>query len=107
MKHYCAELPELKKELKLRVVLENKPILLTYYKNKVYAMADKCPHLGTSLLLGTFENGVVTCKSHKAKIDVLTGDILEKAQLLFLKMPTKKAVIYPTFVDKNKIYIEF
>jgi nitrite reductase/ring-hydroxylating ferredoxin subunit len=54
----------------------------------------------------SIEEGIVTCKSHKAKIDVRTGEIVEKAQLLFLKMPTKKAAIYGVEEKNGDLYIE-
>jgi len=81
-------------------------ILLAKKGAKIYAIADKCPHLGTSLMKGTLQDGIVTCKSHKAKIDIASGEILEKAHLGFVKMPTKKATSYKVSVKDGKVYIE-
>lgn len=107
MLHYAMELKELKDVFKKRVMVNQKPLLLIYFENKVYAMSDKCPHLGTSLAKGVIEDDTVTCKAHHAKIDIKTGDIIEKAKILFLKMPTKKAKTYPVEIRNDKVFVEF
>jgi len=81
-------------------------LLLALKGSKIYAIADKCPHLGTSLMKGSYDDGIVTCKSHGAKIDIVTGDILEKAHLGFVKMPTKKAKSYQVILEDNKVFVE-
>ena len=85
---------------------ESVRIYLAFKDSKIYAIADKCPHLGTSLMKGTYEDGVVTCKSHGAKIDISSGDIIEKAHLGFVKMPTKIAKTYQVSIEDNKVYVE-
>ena len=89
-----------------RVVINQTPILLIKDQDKVYALDDRCPHLKASLVKGSYEKGIVTCPKHNAQIDIKTGDILEKAKILFLKMPTKKAKIFKTKVDKESIFVE-
>lgn len=81
-------------------------VMLGIKDSMIYAIADKCPHLGTSLMKGSYEDGIVTCKSHGAKIDIVTGEILEKAHLGFVKMPTKNAKKYDVIVSENKVFIE-
>ena len=98
-------LDQLKMDTKTRVVIDKRPVLLLYDSDNVYALSDKCPHLGASLALGTFENGVLTCAKHGAQIDVKTGDVVEKAKIMFLKMPTKQARTYKTKVEKGKIFV--
>jgi 3-phenylpropionate/trans-cinnamate dioxygenase ferredoxin component len=107
MLHYALELNDLKDVLKKRVVVNEKPLLLVYVENQVYAISDKCPHLGASLDKGTLDGHSVTCKAHHAKIDVKTGDIIDKAQILFIKMPTKQAKTYPVHIKNQKVFIEF
>ena len=101
-----ASLKDLKKEVKKRIVIDDQAVLLTYFNKKVYAIADKCPHLGASLVHGSFEEGIVTCPKHGAQIAVQTGEILEKAKILFLKMPTKKAKIYEVKVEDDVIFVK-
>ena len=102
---YAAEVKALKDAEKLRVIVDEKPILLTYYRDTVYAMSDRCPHMKASLYEGDYEEGIVTCKKHHAQIDVETGKVLEKAKLWILKMPTKEAQTYVVKVEDDKIFV--
>jgi 3-phenylpropionate/trans-cinnamate dioxygenase ferredoxin component len=107
MLHYATDLKTLKEAFKMRIVVNEKPLLLVSFENQVYAIDDKCPHLGTSLDKGTLEGQHVTCKSHHAKIDVTTGDIVEKPKMLFIKVPIKKAKTYQVEIKNNKVFIHF
>ena len=107
MLHYAMELKDLKEAFKMRVMVNQKPLLLIYFEDQVYALSDKCPHLGASLDKGVIDGNTVTCKAHGAKIDIKTGEIIEKAKVLLIKMPTKKAKTYPVEIKKDKIFIEF
>jgi len=107
MLHYAMDFEDLVQDFKKRVVIEGKPILLTLLADKVYAIQDKCSHLGTSLSKGDYEKGVVTCKSHNAQFRVETGEVIEKAHIGFIKMPTKKLKTYKTLIKDKKIFIEF
>lgn len=96
----------LKKAGKLRVVVGTEPVLLGYHENQVYAISDLCPHMKASLFEGSYQDGVITCPKHHAQIDIKTGQIQEKAKLLFIKVPTKKAKTYQVTIKENKVYIE-
>lgn len=101
----ATSLKALKESKKLRIVLEDTPILITYCDDSVYAINDQCPHMKASLMKGDFKDGIVTCAKHNAQIDVKTGEILEKAKVLFIKMPTKTAKTYETKVEADKVYV--
>ncbi len=102
---YVADLKDLKAKQKLRVTVDNKPVLLTYYRDSVYAMSDRCPHMKASLFEGRFDEGIVTCKKHGAQVDVETGKIIQKAKLWIMKMPTKEAQTYVVKVEEDKIFV--
>lgn len=100
-------LDELKSKTKMRVMVDKTPVLLLFFMDKVYAIADKCPHLGISLQQGSFDSksGKVTCRGHGAIIDIRTGDILERAYLAMFKLPTKKAKTFEVKVENNQVFI--
>lgn len=102
------KLEELKNQFKLRVVVDQTPILLLYFMDIVYAIQDKCPHLGVSLEQGRYNpnSGNVTCRGHGATIDIRTGDITEKAHIAIFKLPTKKAKTFETKVENGLIYLK-
>ena len=102
---YAANLSDLKMATTLRVVINQEPILLVHDKDTVFAMDDRCPHMKASLAEGTYEDGVVTCKRHHAKIDVRTGNILQKAKIGFIKLPTKPAKTYKIKIDNDDILV--
>ncbi|PKL01370.1 MAG: hypothetical protein CVV56_01855 [Tenericutes bacterium HGW-Tenericutes-1] len=106
MKYFVASLEAFTPNQPILFEQDGVRILLALKDSKVYAIADKCPHLGTSLMKGTYDDGIVTCKSHGAKIDISTGDILEKAHLGFVKMPTKKAKMFEVTITDKKVYVE-
>lgn len=101
-----ASLKEVKEKKKLRVEYEGEPILLTFYDNEIFAMDDRCPHLKASLVKGTFENGIVTCAKHHAQINVKTGEIVENAKILFIKMPVKKAKTFNVKIEEERVFVE-
>jgi 3-phenylpropionate/trans-cinnamate dioxygenase ferredoxin subunit len=106
MLHFAIELKALKESFKKRVVILDKPLLLIYFENQVYAISDKCPHLGASLEKGTLDGKTITCKSHHAKIDFTNGEIIDKAQVLFIKMPTKQATTFSVQIKNQKVYVD-
>lgn len=46
--------------------------------NDVYAIEDKCPHLGGPLSEGIVHDGCVTCPLHNLVIDLKSGRALEE-----------------------------
>jgi 3-phenylpropionate/trans-cinnamate dioxygenase ferredoxin subunit len=87
------------------VVVNGKEILLANVDGAYYAIANKCTHLGGSLVKGTFEGGVVTCPKHKAQFDVKTGEAVADAKIGFIKMKVKDEASYEIKIDGNSILI--
>jgi nitrite reductase/ring-hydroxylating ferredoxin subunit len=58
----------------LAVKFENKKALLSRVEGKVYAVENKCPHLGMPLTKGKVCNNAVTCRWHGATFDLKTGE---------------------------------
>jgi len=106
MKYLVASIESFQDDQPILFEQDKVRILLTKKGDTIFAISDKCPHLGTSLMKGTIKDGVITCKSHGAQIDVETGDILEKAHIGFVKMPTKRAKKYPVIIDEGKVFVE-
>jgi nitrite reductase/ring-hydroxylating ferredoxin subunit len=42
-------------------------------QNKIYAIDDRCPHVGASLACGKVEGLVVSCPWHHARFSLTTG----------------------------------
>lgn len=57
----------------LPVKVENAKVMLTRIDGKVYAVENKCPHLGMPLAKGKVCDRAVTCRWHGASFDLTTG----------------------------------
>ena len=106
MFEYAIEYKELVECLKKVILIDGKKILLTFLDGKIYAIQDHCTHLGVSLSKGTVENQHVTCKAHGATFNLITGEVIDKAHIGIIKMPTKKALTYETKVENGKVFIK-
>ncbi len=55
-------------------------VLLQEFANEVYAVSNKCPHLGlslqgkTPLLSATVDDGAIACPAHGSAFDLKTGE---------------------------------
>ena len=106
MLFYATELKTLKEDGKMKVDVNQNKILLVFVEEHVYAISNKCPHLGVSLEKGTVEGATITCKAHHATFDLKTGDIIEKPRFLMIKMPSKKVKTYPVEIKNDKVFVE-
>ncbi|CAN7778740.1 Rieske 2Fe-2S domain-containing protein [Paraburkholderia hospita] len=49
------------------------PILIVYDRGRVFALDNRCPHMGFPLERGTVEDGILTCHWHHARFDLQSG----------------------------------
>jgi nitrite reductase/ring-hydroxylating ferredoxin subunit len=58
-----------------RVVLHgvHRPILVIYDRGRVFALDNRCPHMGFPLERGSVEDGILTCHWHHARFDIESG----------------------------------
>jgi len=59
-----------------RVDIGGKGVLVARIGGDIYAIGDKCAHLGCSLSEGTLEGTIVTCPCHGSKFDVTSGRVV-------------------------------
>jgi nitrite reductase/ring-hydroxylating ferredoxin subunit len=52
-------------------------IAVFYHENAVYAVDNRCPHLGFPLHMGSLCEGILTCHWHHARFDVCSGGTLD------------------------------
>ena len=48
-----------------------------YHQEQLYAVENRCSHVGYPLDSGTVDEGVVTCAWHQAKFELATGKSLD------------------------------
>jgi len=99
------ELSELPVGQKKIVKLQGKAILLVNDNGTVYALNNKCPHLGGSLGDGELLGSMITCPRHGSSYEVITGKNVGSARIGILRIPVKDAETYPVKVEGNDILV--
>lgn len=51
----------------------HRPILILYDRGRIFALDNRCPHMGFPLERGTIEDGILTCHWHHARFDLESG----------------------------------
>ena len=69
----AASLEELKTKSQLVVHGHHRPILVVYDRGRVFALDNRCPHMGFPLERGSVEDGILTCHWHHARFDLESG----------------------------------
>src|SRR6267143_3812035 len=49
------------------------PLLVVHNQDGVFALDNRCPHLGFPLHRGSVEDGILTCHWHHARFDLASG----------------------------------
>src|SRR3954469_4748457 len=69
----AGSLAELKAKGWLVVHGRHSPILVVYDGGRVFALDNRCPHMGFPLDRGSIEDGILTCHWHHARFDLASG----------------------------------
>jgi len=69
----AGSLEELKAKGRLVVHGGHRPILVIYDRGRVFALDNRCPHMGFPLERGSVSDGILTCHWHHARFDLESG----------------------------------
>jgi nitrite reductase/ring-hydroxylating ferredoxin subunit len=69
----AGSLEELKAKGRLVVHGRHRPVLLVHEGGHVFALDNRCPHMGFPLDLGSIEDGILTCHWHHARFALASG----------------------------------
>jgi nitrite reductase/ring-hydroxylating ferredoxin subunit len=69
----AGSLEELEAKGRLVVHGRHRPILVIYDRGRVFALDNRCPHMGFPLERGSVEDGILTCHWHHARFDLESG----------------------------------
>ncbi len=73
------------------------PVLLVKSSGNIYAMSNRCAHMGCTLSRGSLWGLAVKCPCHEWMFDVRTGGFVTAGEI---RIPT-----YEVKVEDNKIYL--
>jgi nitrite reductase/ring-hydroxylating ferredoxin subunit len=77
---------------------DGRPIALFHHEGEVYAVDNRCPHMGFPLTRGTVENGILTCHWHHARFELEEGDTFD----LF----ADDVQTFPTEIRDGEVYLD-
>jgi nitrite reductase/ring-hydroxylating ferredoxin subunit len=69
----AGSLGELKAKGRLVVHGAHRPIHVIYDRGRIFALDNRCPHMGFPLERGSVEDGILTCHWHHARFDLESG----------------------------------
>jgi nitrite reductase/ring-hydroxylating ferredoxin subunit len=69
----AGSLEELKAKGRLVAHGPHRPILVVHDKDRIFALDNRCPHMGFPLDRGSVEDGTLTCHWHHARFDLASG----------------------------------
>jgi nitrite reductase/ring-hydroxylating ferredoxin subunit len=69
----AGSLHELKTKGRLVAHGPRRPILVIYERGRVFALDNRCPHMGFPLERGSIDDGILTCHWHHARFDLESG----------------------------------
>src|SRR5713101_417348 len=90
-------LAELKEQGCKVVTGQHGPIAVFHHNDKVYAVDNRCPHMGFPLHRGTVQDGILTCHWHHARFDLASGCTFN----LF----ADDVPVYPVEVRNGEVYL--
>jgi len=69
----AASLTDLQEKRVMTVRGEDRPLLLCSNEGRVFALDNRCPHMGFPLSKGSVQDGILTCHWHHARFDLRSG----------------------------------
>ena len=69
----AGNLEELKAKGRIVVHGRHRPVLLVHEGGRVFALDNRCPHMGFPLDRGSVEDGILTCHWHHARFELASG----------------------------------
>jgi nitrite reductase/ring-hydroxylating ferredoxin subunit len=69
----AGSLAELRAKGRLVVHGGHRPILVLYDQGRIFALDNRCPHMGFPLDRGSVDDGILTCHWHHARFDLESG----------------------------------
>ena len=64
---------EVKQRGSLVMAGSDRPLAIFYHQEHLYAIDNRCPHMGFPLHRGTTDDGILTCHWHHARFDLASG----------------------------------
>jgi nitrite reductase/ring-hydroxylating ferredoxin subunit len=74
---------ELKSKRRLILRGAHRPILVVEDQGRIFALDNRCPHMGFPLDRGSIEDGILTCHWHHARFDLASGCTFDSGRMTY------------------------
>jgi len=89
---------ELERDRYRVVAAERRTILVLTDQGRVFALDNRCPHMGFPLHRGTIADGILTCHWHHARFDLCSGGTFDQF--------ADDVRVFPVDVRDGDVYVE-
>jgi nitrite reductase/ring-hydroxylating ferredoxin subunit len=94
----AARLGDLRERGRLTVQLPGHTLVLLRSGDNIYAVDNRCPHMGFPLDRGTVSDGILTCHWHHARFDLASGGTFDQF--------ADDVRVYPVEVRDDEIWVD-
>ena len=94
----AARLDEVRAAGRISVRLAGRSLALFFHDGKVYAVDNRCPHMGFHLHRGTVQDGILTCHWHHARFDLESGGTFDQF--------ADEARIFPVEIRDGEVWVD-
>lgn len=88
---------EIKQQGAVVVAGPDRPLAVFYHQDQIYAIDNRCPHMGFPLHRGSTQDGILTCHWHHARFDLASGCTFD---LWADDIPS-----YPVEIDEGEVWV--
>jgi nitrite reductase/ring-hydroxylating ferredoxin subunit len=83
---------------RMSVRVGSRSLALFFHEGKVYAVDNRCPHMGFPLHRGTVRDGILTCHWHHARFDLKSGGTFDQF--------ADEAHVFPVEVRDGEVWVD-
>jgi nitrite reductase/ring-hydroxylating ferredoxin subunit len=94
----AARLDDVRAAGRMSVRVGSRSLALFFHDGRVYAVDNRCPHMGFPLHRGTVQNGILTCHWHHARFDLESGGTFDQF--------ADEARIFPVEIRDGEVWVD-
>jgi len=94
----AVDLETLREDGRALTTVGSQSIVLFHHEGEVYAVDNRCPHMGFPLAKGTVDDGILTCHWHHARFELSCGDTFD--------IWADDVRTFPTSVRDGEVYVD-
>jgi nitrite reductase/ring-hydroxylating ferredoxin subunit len=94
----AARLDDVRAASQMHVRVAGHSLALFFHDGKVYAVDNRCPHMGFPLHRGSVQDGILTCHWHHARFDLESGGTFDQF--------ADEARVFPVEIRDGEVWVD-